>query len=88
MLLKLCLLTWNRKKIFQDFVLHPKHGIPVYVVKKQYLLLRTNEVDLDLFIQDIINDNEDKETTLSPDAIKDILDSLDTSWDKKVLKVA
>ena len=60
----------------------------MYVVKKQYLLLRTNEVDLDLFIQDIINDNEDKETTLSPDAIKDILDSLDTSWDKKVLKVA
>ena len=53
----------NRKKIFQDFVLHPKHGIPVYVVKKQYLLLRTNEVDLDLFIQDVINNNEDKETT-------------------------
>jgi hypothetical protein len=51
----------NCKKIFQDFVLHPKHGIPVYVVKKQYLLLRTNEVDLDLFIQDIINNNKDKE---------------------------
>ena len=42
------------------------------------------------FIEDIVNDNKEMETanpTLSPDVIIDILDSPDTSWDKKVLKV-
>ena len=80
----------NRKKTFQDFVLHAKHGIPVYVVKNQYLLLWTMKLTFTSFIEDIVNDNKEMETanpTLSPDVIIDILDSPDTSWDKKVLKV-
>lgn len=71
-----------------DLVCHARHGIPVYIVKQQYILLRPKEVDLELFFEDVLREKEMSATTLSPDFVKDTLESLDSSWDRKVLKVA
>ena len=65
------------------------HGIPVYIVRSEYILLRSNEVDLELFLEEITT----KEcNTLSPQLTKDFVGSLlknmDSAWDRKILKVA
>ena len=46
------------------------------------------EVDLELFLEDVLREKEISATTLSPDVVKDMLESLDSSWDRKVVKVA
>ena len=77
----------QRKKNFIDLLCHPKYGLPVYIVQNQYILLRSGEVDLDLFLQEISKPTdrigEDKFSAIQ---VKDILQSLDTTWDKKVCK--
>lgn len=43
----------HKKKMFTDLICHPKYGLPVYVVQNQYIVLRSGEVDLDLFLEEI-----------------------------------
>ena len=78
----------GQRKMFIDLICHPIYGIPVYVVKKQYLLLKSSDVDLDLFFEDFFSDERNQaDNGLSPDEINDVIDSLDTAWDKKAVKV-
>lgn len=80
------------KKFFRELLCHPKHGLPVYVIGDQYVLLRSQDVDLEHFIEDVMannlaNNDEQSRLTISCDLIQDMLDSMDSEWDKKVLKV-
>ncbi|CAB4022062.1 Hypothetical predicted protein [Paramuricea clavata] len=78
----------GQKKRFIDLICHPNHGIPVYVVKRQYVLLKSHDVNLDLFFKDFFSDEENQaHSSLSNDEIDYMIDSLDTAWDKKVMKV-
>ncbi len=78
----------GQRKMFIDLICHPNYGIPVYVVKKQYLLLKSNDVDLDLFFEDFFSDERNQaDNGISPEEINDVIDSLDTAWDKKAVKV-
>lgn len=77
----------HQKKRFTDLMCHPSHGIPVYIVKQKYLLLMSSDVDLDLFFEHLFKDPEVGADKLSSGDIQDMLESLDTAWDKKVMKV-
>eukprot|EP00794_Sanderia_malayensis_P008470 gene8470-9377_t len=78
----------HQKKMLTDHICHPKYGIPVYVVQNQYIVLRSGEVDLDLFLEEIIKPTDRLGgDTFSATQVKDMLQCLDTAWDKKVCKV-
>ena len=82
----------NRQEVFKELLCHPKHGLSVYVSSK-YILLRSSDVDLELFIEDIVSSNDNSEVEesriiISRDFLQDMLNSMDSAWDKKVLKVA
>ena len=78
----------HQKKMFTDHICHPKYGIPVYIVKNQYIVLRLGEVDLDLFLEEISKPTDRLGgETFSATQVKDMLQCLDTAWDKKVCKV-
>lgn len=78
----------QQKKRFTDLVCHPKNGLPVYLVQNQYIVLRLGDVDLDLFLEEIFQTKDDgKKEHFSATQVNSILDSLDTSWDRKVCKV-
>jgi hypothetical protein len=42
------------KKFFREILCHPKHGLPVYVIGDQYVLLRSQDVDLEVFIEELL----------------------------------
>ena len=77
----------HQRKRFTDLMCHPSHGIPVYIVQRKYLLLISSDVDLDLFFEHMFKDPEEDADKFSSDDIQDILESLDTAWDRKVMKV-
>lgn len=50
--------------------------------------MRSGDVDLDLFLEEISETKDDREKRhFSATQVNSILDSLDTSWDRKVCKV-
>ena len=82
----------NRQKVFKELLCHPKHGLSVYVSSK-YILLRSSDVDLELFIEDIVSSNDNSEVEasqiiISRNLLQDMFNIMDSAWDKKVLKVA
>ena len=69
---------------------HPKHGLPVYVVSNDYVLLRSRDVDLEQFIEELltkVRPEDQRRLCLSRSLIQNMLNSMDSEWDKKVLKV-
>ena len=83
----------NRQKVFKELLCHPIHGLPVYVISSKYILLRSSDVDLELFIEDIMSSNDNSEgeegrVIISRDLLQDMSNSMDSAWDRKVLKVA
>ena len=71
----------GQRKRFINLIYHPNHGIPVYVVKRKYLLLKSNDVDLDIFLEEYISVEESQAhntDSLMPGEIDDIIESLDT----------
>ena len=82
------------KKSFRELLCHPENGLPVYVIANKYVLLRSQEVDLEHFIEQLLADidateniKESSRLTISYDLVQDMLNSMDSEWDKKVLKV-
>ena len=75
-----------QKKRFMNLLYHAKNGLPVYLVQNQYVVLRSADVDLDLFLEISQKSMSEKEH-FSVTQVNSILDSLDTSWDRKVCKV-
>ncbi len=78
----------NRQKVFKELLCHPIHGLPVYVISSKYILQRSSDVDLELFIEDNNSEVEEGRVIISRDLLQDMLNSMDSAWDRKVLKVA
>ena len=62
-----------------DLLCHPKNGLSVYFVQNQYVVLRSADVDLDLFLEEISQKSMSKKEHFSVTQVNSILDSLDTS---------
>ena len=81
------------KKVFEDLLLcHLKSGSPVYIVANKFVILKSRDIDLELLLEELISSSYNKEPheqsrlNVTKAFVDDLLDSMDTSWDKKVLK--
>eukprot|EP00794_Sanderia_malayensis_P003753 gene3753-4275_t len=79
----------HMKKAFIELLCHPKHGIPVYIVDGEYIILRSKEVDLDLFLEEMITKESNTQgSQLTRHFVESLLRNMDSAWDRKILKVA
>ena len=80
----------EEKKVFKELC-HPNHGLAVYIVLNKFIVLKSSETDLEHFIEDCLNlrqqDTPDSRFDINRETVHDIIESMDTAWDKKVLKV-
>ena len=80
----------NLRKFFKEILCHPRHGLPVYVITNEFILLRSHDVNLQKFIKDLftmIKHKVHSRLQLSRSLIQNMLNSMDSEWDKKVMKV-
>jgi hypothetical protein len=81
----------EEKKIFKELLCHPNHGLAVYIVLNKFIVLKSSETDLEHFIEDCLNlklqDTPDPRLNINKETVHDMIDSMDTAWDKKVMKV-
>ena len=81
-------------KEFRDHLLHNEHGLCVYVTTlfgKRFIILQNDTVDLSNFLCELERlESEDYESfskfDLNADTLKHVLQSMDTEYDKSVLK--
>ena len=80
----------DRKKQFRDMLLHPLHGLCVYIVKRyesDYVILRPDDVDISYVLNQLaVPDSEKKLRPLQEEMLSNLLSSKDTEWDKKELR--
>ena len=79
----------HEKKHFTELVLHLKYGLCVNIVKgkqKEYLVLRPDNFNLEASYQHCFTD-EGRHEPLDKEFIKNVFSSMDTEWDKKILRV-
>ena len=81
----------EEKKVFKALLCHPNHGLAVYIVLNKFIVLKSSETDLEHFIEDCLNlrpqDTSDSRLDINKETVHDIIESMDTAWDKKVMKV-
>ena len=78
----------NIKKQFRDLILHPSYGLCVYIVTRggiDYIILRPDDFDLDDAFSVLVK-KEDQANSLNKKMITELLSSMDTEWDKNVLR--
>ena len=78
----------NIKKEFRNLLLHPTFGLCVYIVKqpfKRYIILRPDDIYIGSVLS-VLTDKEEDVEQLEKRIVKDLLSSMDTEWDKKVLR--
>ncbi len=51
----------HQKKSFVDLLCHQKNGLPTYLVENQYVVLRSRDVYLDFFLEEISQTKDDGE---------------------------
>lgn len=79
----------HEKKHFTELVLHPKYGLCVNIVKvkqKEYIVLRPDNFNLEAFYEHCFTD-EGRHEPVDKEFIKKVFSSMDTEWDKKILRV-
>ena len=78
---------------FRDLLCHEKYGLCVYVVLEKYVVLSSDDVNLEGFFDDLIDGVKSEvqfvplRQELTPDFAKNLLDLTDTEWDRKLLRV-
>lgn len=88
----------NDRQRFKHALLHPKYGLCVYIfnpvgtVGGGYIILRSDDVDLSSFLNELSSDINKKKTNqkafvLTKEIVQMLLNSMDTEWDKKVARV-
>ena len=84
----------DKRKHFRELLCHPSFGLCVYIVshnlRSQYIVLRPDEVDFELFFEEIASLEYESQTNkfeIDKDFVADLLSSVDTEWDRKVIKV-
>lgn len=80
----------EEKKAFKELLCHPNYGLAVYIILNKFIVLKSSETDLEYFMEDCLKLQETKAESrldITRETLHDVLDSMDTAWDKKVLKV-
>ena len=78
---------WRRKE-FKEFICHPTYGIPVYILGNKFVVLRSYDADYEELFEELLSvgcPNED-DCNLTKDVVGQLLDSMDSAWDRKVVK--
>ena len=45
----------SKKKAFKEFLCHPNHGIPVYILSNKFVVLRSYDVDYEQLFEELLN---------------------------------
>ena len=83
----------HEKKRFRELICHPKYGLFVYIVMDKFILLRSDDIDLEFFMEDFYKqftfESSTAENRLNIDSelLHDMLNSMDSEWDKNIAKV-
>ncbi len=48
--------TKNARKPFKQLLVHPKYGLSVYIIGDKFIVLKSNEADLELFFEAAFNE--------------------------------
>lgn len=85
------------KDTFKQHLLHPVHGLPVYIIALPFspnriITLKTSFVNVPELVNLLLDCNlssntEEEKESLPPDTVKNLLDSIDTEWDKDCCKL-
>ena len=81
----------HEKKRFKELICHPDYGLCVYIVMDSYIVLKSDDVDIEEFIESLISVIKNKERTttrldINGNLIKAMLSSMDSKWDKNILR--
>ena len=80
-----------RRKQFKELLCHANYGLGVYIVSGEYILLKSRDIDLGHFLTYILSSKKDNfynRADLNDEKfIEDLLNVMDTAFDKKVTKV-
>ena len=84
----------DKRKHFRELLFHPSFGLCVYIVshnlRDQYIVLRPDDIDFELFFEEIASLEYESQTNrfeIDKDFVTDLLSSVDTEWDSKVIRV-
>ena len=82
----------HEKKRFKELICHRDYGLCVYIIMDSFVVLRSDNVDMEHFIEDFISllsERDTSEDRLSLDAnlCTDLLNSMDSEWDKNIVRV-
>jgi hypothetical protein len=71
------------KKVFKDLLCHPKHGLAVYIIANQFILLKSRETDLEIFIEELVKHSHDEKSenrlNVTPELVDDLLKNNESS---------
>ena len=81
----------DMKNRFKDLLCNPKFGLPVYVVANEFIVLKSNEMDIEFFLEALIGmltcDAQPRRLEIDAEIVRQLLESMDTEWDRKVLRM-
>ena len=84
----------HEKKRLKELICHPQYGLCVYVIMDKFVVLRSDDIDMEEFVEAFILYLKSGETTRQEERIQldskllsDILHSMDSEWDKNMVRV-
>ena len=88
--------TTSDRKRFKELLCHPEHGLCVYIVEfpeqgKIFLVLRPDDVDLEQFLQAVVDALQrplkTERLSLDHTIVRTLLNSMDSEWNRRVARV-
>ena len=81
----------TERKHFKELLCHLKFGLCVYIVLEQFIVLKSDETDLEEFFYDFLKSLQEQDKIdrlcIDNDFITKLLDTVDTEWDRKLIYV-
>ena len=85
----------HKRKRFKELLCHPKYGLCVYVVMEKFIVLRADDVDLEIFFEELTKSihydfksvDENSRLILNSELVENIINSMDSEWDKNIVRV-
>ena len=88
----------SERRHFKELLCHPRHGLCIDVVTRpkpttdnrknvKYIVLRPDNFHLELFYQTLCGPVDDSNEVLNKELLRKLFKSMDTEWDRKILRV-
>ncbi len=80
--------TKNARKRFKELLVHPKYGLSVYIIGDKFIVLKSNEADLELFFEAAFNEKSQEFERFLVDCtfVQELMQCVDSEWDKKIIR--